>query len=84
MKRVNECIVCGQPGCVEFSDKYYCFRFGVTRKKTQGLRQKPKKDTGSFAGGLGGAFSKASTNNCQRQQMLFGETEGTHLDAISL
>ena len=36
MKRMEECPTCGQSRCVDLGDKYYCFRFGVTRKKAKG------------------------------------------------
>lgn len=62
-RRVSECIVCGKSNCVEFEDKFYCFRFGVTRKKSMGnySQKRGKANRSLGVGGLGGeTFSKGS------------------------
>lgn len=87
MKRVLNCIVCGGSRCMEFEDKYYCFRFGITRKKGSGTgqcRRIKEKSTGSFEGGEGGTFSKVPPSKSNEKQRTFDFGDSIHLDAISL
>jgi len=85
-KRVSECVICGQQGCMEFDDKFYCFRTGKTYKKSKGIRAK-SKETGSFEKSLRETFSKVSFNKrqTQYQETLFDLTpKQGHIDAIGL
>ena len=81
MRRLVECPVCGRPRCVDLGDRYYCFRFGVTRKKTQGLRKKRSRSHGSFEGGFqGGNFFKSSPP--EQIRFDFEDSDFLHKKAI--
>lgn len=82
MSRVSQCIVCGGSRCMEFEDKFYCFRFGVTRKKTKGIRERQKKDMEVLKRGFGGGtFSKVPPPTNQQETFDFGSS---HIKAIEL